>query len=65
MTPPSVRLAASLADIECQPCGIFEEISYPKEAEFIYPANFVVSSILRYRIKRPVSSKFRRMMRVI
>ena len=29
--PSNMRLTAEFMDIECNPCGIFEDLSHPKE----------------------------------
>ena len=53
-----MKLATSLMKFECQPCGIFEGLSYHQEYEAIYPTIFAATLGLGYRIKKLVSSNF-------
>ena len=50
--PSNVKLAASLMNFECQPCGIFEVLSYHKEDEVIDPTIFAATVGLRERINK-------------
>ena len=56
--PSNMKLVKSLIDFECQPCGIFEGLSYHQEYEAIDPKIFAATSGLGYRIKKLVSSNF-------
>ena len=48
----------SLINFECQPCGIFEVLSYHQEYEVVDPIIFAANVELGYRIKKLVSSNF-------
>ena len=56
--PPNIKLMTSLMNVECQPCGIFEGLSYHQEDEVIYPVIFAATVGLGDRIKKLVSSNF-------
>ena len=56
--PPNMKLATSLMNFECLPCGIFEGLSYHQEYEAIDPTIFVATVVLVDRIKRLVFSNF-------
>ena len=56
--PPNMNLVISLMNFECQPCGIFEGLSYHKEDEVTNPIIFAATVELRNRIKKLVSSNF-------
>ena len=56
--PSNIKLAKSLMDVECQPCGIFEGFSYYQEDEAIDTTIFVGTVGLGYRLKKLVSSNF-------
>ena len=53
-----MKLVTSLINFECQPCGIFEGLSYHQEDEVIDPIIFAATAALVNRIKKLVSSKF-------
>ena len=53
---PNMKLVTSLINVECQPCGIFEGLSYHHEDEFIDPIIFAATAGLGNRIKKLVSS---------
>ena len=53
----NMKLVTSLMNFECQPCGIFEGLSYHQEVEVIDPNIFAVTVGLGDRIKNLVSSK--------
>ena len=55
---PNMKLVTSLMNFECQPCGIFEGLSYHQEDEFIDPIIFAATVGLGDRIKKLVSSNF-------
>ena len=57
-TPPNMKLVTSLMNFECQPCGIFEGLSYHQEDELIDPTIFADTVGSGYRIKKLVSSNF-------
>ena len=52
-------------NFECQPCGIFEGLSYHQEDEAIDPIIFAATIGLGDRIKKLVSSNFMGMMRSV
>ena len=58
MLTPNMKLVTYLINFECQPCGIFEGLSYHKEDEVIDPIIFAASAGLGNRIKKLVSSNF-------
>ena len=47
---PSMKLVTSLINFECQPCGIFEGLSYHQEDEFIDPIIFAATAGLENRV---------------
>ena len=53
-----MKLVTSLIDFECQPCGIFEGLSYHQEDKVVDPIIFAATAGLRNRIKKLVSSNF-------
>ena len=53
-----MKLATSLINFECQPCGIFEGFSYHQEDKSIDPTMFADTVGLGDRIDKLVSSKF-------
>ena len=53
-----MKLVTSLINFECQPCGIFEGLSYHQEDEVIDPIIFAATSGLGNRTKKLVSSNF-------
>ena len=53
--PPNMKLVTSLMNFECQPCGIFEGLSYHHEDEVIDPITFAANVGLGDRIKRLIS----------
>ena len=55
---PDMKLVTSLINFECQPCGIFEGLSYHHEYEVIDPIIFAATAGLGNRIKKLVSSNF-------
>ena len=55
---PNMNLVTSLINFECQPCGIFEGLSYHQEDEVIDPIIFAATSGLGNRLKKLVSSNF-------
>ena len=55
---PNMKLVTSLISFECQPCGIFEGLSYHHEDEVIDPIIFAATAGLGNRIKKLVSSNF-------
>ena len=55
---PNMKLVTYLINFECQPCGIFEGLSYHHEDEVIDPFTFAAIAGLGNRIKKLVSSKF-------
>ena len=63
--PSNMKLATSLMHFECQPCGLFEGLSYHQEDEAIDP-NIVAATIgLGHRIHNLVSSNFMGMVRSV
>ena len=56
--PSNMKLVTSLMKFECQPCGIFEVLSYYREDEAIDPIIFAANVGLGNRIKKLVSSNF-------
>ena len=56
--PPNMKLVISLMNFECQPCGIFEGLSYHQEDEVIDPIIFAATAGLGNRIRNLVSSNF-------
>ena len=55
---PNMKLVTYLMNFECQPCGIFEGLSYHQEDEAIDPIIFADTVGLGDRIKRLVSYNF-------
>ena len=55
---PNMKLVTSLINLECQPCVIFEGLSYHNEGEVIDPIIFAATTGLGNRIKKLVSSNF-------
>ena len=53
-----MKLVTSLINFECQPCGIFEGLSYHHEYGFINPIIFTATAGLINRINKLVSSNF-------
>ena len=62
---PNMKLVTSFMNFECQPCGIFEGLSYHQEDEAIDPIIFAATLGLGNRIKKLVSSKFMGMVRSV
>ena len=56
--PSNMKLVTSVINFECQPCGIFEGLSYHQEYEVIDPIIFAATVGLGNRMKKLVSSKF-------
>ena len=56
--PSNMKLVTSLMNFECQPCGVFEGLSYHQESEVIDPILFAATIGLGDRIKKLVSSNF-------
>ena len=54
----NMKLVTSLMNFECQPCGIFEGLSYHQEDEVIYPIISSVTVGFGDRINKLVSSNF-------
>ena len=54
----NMKLATSLMNFECQPCGIFEGLSYHKEDKVIDTIIFPATVGLENIIKKLVSSNF-------
>ena len=52
---PNMKLVTSLINFECQPCGIFEGLSYHQEYEVIDPIIFTANVGLGNRIKKLIS----------
>ena len=63
--PPNMKLMKALMDFECQPCGIFEGLSYHQEDEVVDPIIFAATVGLGNRIKKLVSSNFMGMVRSV
>ena len=63
--PSNMKLAISLMDLECHPCGIFEGLSYYQEDEAIDPTIFAAIVGLRDRINKFVSSNSMGMVRSV
>ena len=53
-----MKLVTSLMNFKCQPCGIFEGLSYHQEDEVIDPIIFAATLGLGNRIKKLVYSNF-------
>ena len=53
-----MKLVTSLINFECQPCGIFEGLSYHQEDEVIDPITFAATAGLVNIINKLVSSNF-------
>ena len=56
--PPNIKLVKSFINFGCQPCGIFEGLSYHQEDEGIDPIIFAATVGLGNRLKKLVFSKF-------
>ena len=54
--PSNMKWVTFLMNFECQPCGIFEGLSYHQEDEFIDPIIFAATAGLGNRIKKVISS---------
>ena len=52
---PNMKLVTSFMNFECQPCGIFEGLSYHQEDEVIDPIIFAATVGLVNRIKKLIS----------
>ena len=63
--PSNMKLVTSLMTFECQPCGIFEGLSYYQESEVIDPIIFEANLGLGDRIKKLVSSNLMGMVRSV
>ena len=48
---PNMKLVTSFMNVECQPCGIFEGLSYHQEDEVVDPIIFAATVGLGNRIK--------------
>ena len=59
---PNMKLVTFLMNFECQPCGIFEGLSYHQEDKAIDLIIFAATVGLGNRIKKLVSSNFMGMM---
>ena len=55
---PNMKLVTSLINFECQPCGIFEGLSYHQKYEVVDPIIFAAKVWLVNIIKKLVSSNF-------
>ena len=53
-----MKLVTSFMNFECQPCGIFERLSYHQEYEVIDPIIFSATVGLVNRINKLISSNF-------
>ena len=53
--PSNMELVTALMNFECQPCGIFEGLSYHQEDKAIDPNIFEATIGLGYRINKLVS----------
>ena len=53
-----MKLVTSLINFECQPCRIFEGLSYHQEDEVMGPIIFAATLGLGDRIKKLISSNF-------
>ena len=62
---PNMKLVTSLMNLECQPCGIFECLSFHQADKDIEPIIFVATVGLVNRIKKLISSNFTGMMRSV
>ena len=63
--PSNMNLMISLMNFECQPCGIFEGLSYHQEDEVIDPIIFADTVGMGNRIKKLASSNFMSMVRSV
>ena len=63
--PSNTELATSLMNFECQPCGIFEGLSYHQEDEVIDPIIFAETVGLGDRINKLVSLNFMGMVSLV
>ena len=55
---PQMKLMTSLMNFECQPCGIFEGLSYHQEDEVFDHIIFAATVGLVNRIKKLISLNF-------
>ena len=55
---PNMKLVTSFMNFECQPCGIFEGLSYHQEDEVVDPIIFADTVSLGNRINKLISSNF-------
>ena len=53
-----MKFVKSLINYECQPCGVFEGLSYHQEDAAIDPIIFAATVGLGNRIKKLISSNF-------
>ena len=60
-----MKLVTSLMNFYCNPCGIFEILSYHQEDEAINPTIFAATIVFEERIKKLVSSNFMGMVRSV
>ena len=56
--PTNMKLVTSFMNFQCQPCGIFDGLSYHQEDEVIDPIIFVATIELGNIIKKLTSSNF-------
>ena len=63
--PSNIKLVTSLMNFECQPCGIFEGLSYHQEDEVIDPIIFAATVGLGNIMNKLVLSNFMGMMRSV
>ena len=54
----NMKLVISLVYFECQPCGIFEDVSYHQEDEVINPIIFAATAGLGNITNKLISSNF-------
>ena len=59
---PNMKLVTLFMNFECQPCRIFEGLSYHQEDEVINPIIFAATVGLGNRIKQLISSNIMGMM---
>ena len=55
---PNMKLVTSFINFECQPCGIFEGLSYHQEDEVIDPIIFAATLGLGNGMNKLISSNF-------
>ena len=58
MLPQKMKLVTSFMNFECQPCGIFEGLSYYQEDQVVDTIIFAATVGLGERMKKLVSSNF-------